>query len=681
MLELGQGTVTHEPTAAAWWRRDVQGLRAIAILAVVAFHAGLPLGGGFAGVDVFFVISGYVIGGLLVRGLLVNRGFPAKSFYLRRARRLLPAAALMIISVTLLSGVLLSPVGRTQQAAGDAAAAASTFLANAYFLFNTGGYFQPDAESNPFLHMWSLSVEEQFYFALPWLLTLTWGLSRRRRIRNLATAVALAAAISFGLSAIFTFSLVPESTPVVGPNLAEYPDWSQAFAFFSPVTRSWEFLLGVGVLLLSHRWEPRSRNALLLAGLGSLLLTLTFVLARPGVAFPGLWALVPTLGTAALILAGGARRPTKVTQVLTGRWLVRIGDLSYGWYLWHWPMIVFAQLWLPGLWPGVLGAVASLALALASRTWLEEPIRAKRALRSGRSMALAACLCIVVPLVGGLGLARTAERSWWREDVASIREVIEQPHLDTRSGCIDLQSVSEACLFSAQDAVGSILLVGDSTAGMYTEPLARIASDLGYNLKVATRNGCPIQSGFSSANAACQQFNQSVINDPQRYDLTVVVNSGSYAYGDDHTPSDDGIEAFSRSAAAAAKKMSKDNNRRVLVIAPIAQYGPIAFPDCLVPSVAMAVDYGCADLPASLVKGGRDRLASSLARQTAGRDDDVFLFDPSTVLCDKNRSCPGYRDGILLYRDRSHLSVPGSMLLIADLKEQIRRALGLPFGR
>ena len=147
-------------SAKPWYRPDVQGLRALAVLGVVAYHAGLPVRGGFVGVDVFFVISGFVIGGLLLRELQRKGRVSARTFYLRRARRLLPAVAVMSVLVVGLSAILISPLGQAQKSAGEAASAASIFLSNVYFFLGTGGCFQSTASSNPFLHTWSLSVEE-----------------------------------------------------------------------------------------------------------------------------------------------------------------------------------------------------------------------------------------------------------------------------------------------------------------------------------------------------------------------------------------------------------------------------------------------------------------------------------------------------------------------------------------
>ena len=230
--------------ASGWWRADVQGLRAVAVLGVVTFHAGLPVRGGFAGVDVFFVISGFVIGGLLLRELRATNRFSPSTFYVRRARRILPAAALMTVTVVAASTVLLSPLGNVQQSAGQAASAASVFLANAYFFLFTGGYFPQQTTANPFLYTWSLSVEEQFYFVLPWLLVLGWYLARISRRGTLTIIIVVAWIASVAANLMFTYHAIPASFPVFGSWFSGNPDLAASFVFYSPITRSWEFLTG-----------------------------------------------------------------------------------------------------------------------------------------------------------------------------------------------------------------------------------------------------------------------------------------------------------------------------------------------------------------------------------------------------------------------------------------------------
>lgn len=232
-------------------RADVQDLRAVAILLVVAYHAGLGLSGGFVGVDVFFVISGFVISGLLLREFDSRGEISLGSFYIRRIRRLFPALALMWIVTLLLSAVLLSPLGTVQPTTGRAASAASSFVANAYFFISTGGYFQPTAEANPFLHTWSLSVEEQFYVFLPVVLVLGLRLSRKRRRAPMVALIAGAFTLSFVANLAFSYDHLPQVRGL--RTMAAHPDIALRFAFYSPVTRAWEFLAGVLITLVCQR--------------------------------------------------------------------------------------------------------------------------------------------------------------------------------------------------------------------------------------------------------------------------------------------------------------------------------------------------------------------------------------------------------------------------------------------
>jgi len=220
----------------SWRRADIQGLRAIAVLAVIAYHAGLPIPGGFTGVDIFFVISGFVITEMLLRERKSRTQISLKNFYLRRFKRLMPALAVMVTFTVLASSLLLSTQG-PQQIAAQTGLGAMLFAANIVIAYTTGNYFDAPAESNPLLHTWSLSVEEQFYFIFPALLVAVWSINRLRYSKHAAT-------ITISLISLFSFGLA-----LIGSRGYGYLLGGNAWLieFYSPFTRIWEF--GVGALL------------------------------------------------------------------------------------------------------------------------------------------------------------------------------------------------------------------------------------------------------------------------------------------------------------------------------------------------------------------------------------------------------------------------------------------------
>jgi len=369
-------------------RHDIQGLRALAVLMVVAFHAGLPLPGGFVGVDVFFVISGFVITATLHREFTTTGRIRFGTFYLRRFKRLTPALALMVTAVVLFSTLALSPLGPLHVAA-QTAVGASLLCANIVIARTTGGYFDPPADTNPLLNTWSLSVEEQFYLVFPLVITGGWLLARgssRYRVAPIFL-VGVVALVSFGLA------VLDSSTPI-GPG--------ELVGFYSPLTRAWEFASGALLALstTAHFISITSRRSSLILGLiGVVALAASLWLISGTTPFPGVWTLLPVTGTMLLIAVGTARPDGAVTRVLSTGPLVRIGDWSYSLYLWHWPFIVFAGLlWPDEPWVLPAAGLAASVPALASYYWVEQPLR-RLTQRDRRRLTTLVATTIAVPLL------------------------------------------------------------------------------------------------------------------------------------------------------------------------------------------------------------------------------------------------------------------------------------------
>ena len=308
------------PANSADFRPDVQGLRAIAVAIVVAYHAGFVLDGGFVGVDAFFVISGFVITRMLLREGSTTGKFSFSNFYLRRVRRILPALAVALTG-TLLLGILLAPLG-AQTTAARTGIAASLINANSYLTKagGGGGYFGVDAAANPLLHTWSLAVEEQFYLVFPALLALAWRFGRRKRLNVHASSSRLligAIAISFALCLLLT-----------GRHLDPW-GYGRQIAFYAAAPRAWEFAAGALIAALPRQISARSSRTGLATGIAGLAIlgwaTLAF---SDATVFPGAAALVPVVGTMMLIAAGSAAK-NPVSTVLGTRPMRYIGDISY----------------------------------------------------------------------------------------------------------------------------------------------------------------------------------------------------------------------------------------------------------------------------------------------------------------------------------------------------------------
>ncbi|HEY4395554.1 MAG TPA: acyltransferase family protein, partial [Polyangia bacterium] len=382
---------------AGSYRPDVDGLRAVAVLGVIGFHAfPARLPGGFVGVDVFFVISGFLISGLVFRGLAAG-SFSAADFYARRIRRIFPGLVL-VLSACLAFGwyvLLADEFARL----GKQVAAGAGFVANLW-LWHEGDYFQGDAVTKPLLHLWSLGVEEQFYLLWPPLLVLAWRRSRRS-VPWIAALVTVASLVT---------------------NLAIVHRFPRA-AFYAPFSRFWELTAGGWLahakLGRSDGDENRQRaNAMSWLGIG--LIAASFAVVRETRAFPGAWAVLPTLG-ACLVIAAGPRAVVN-RWVLSHRALVAIGLLSYPLYLWHWPLLSFARI-VEGHRPEVglrLALIAaSFVVAQAITSLLERRVRRAR----GRRPLLVLATLAAVNLVGGLAIVRSKARP--RNSGNGVERIVE----------------------------------------------------------------------------------------------------------------------------------------------------------------------------------------------------------------------------------------------------------------
>jgi peptidoglycan/LPS O-acetylase OafA/YrhL len=391
----GDSPVTPQARQSGGFRADLEGLRGVAILLVLLFHAGIPgFAGGFVGVDVFFVLSGFLITGLLLREREQHGRVNLRAFYARRARRILPAAAVVLVITLIVAAFMVAPLDLPRFASDAAASALS--VGNIRFATQSVGYFSASESPSPFLHYWSLGVEEQFYLIWPAVLILAarWG--------RPAVGVAVALVLVFVTSLVAAIVITDISAP---------------WAFYSLPTRAWQLALG-GVLaavpLLSGSRNPNP----LLAGIGWLGLLAVVaagtVLISPDTAYPGVAAILPTLGTAALIASG--TRPGSPGAVLAVAPLRFLGRISFSLYLIHWPILILpaASLTLGAELPlaeRLLLCVAAIALAWLSWRFVEEPFHRGRlfAGRPNRVLALGTG-SIVVTAVFAIIVGLTATR-------------------------------------------------------------------------------------------------------------------------------------------------------------------------------------------------------------------------------------------------------------------------------
>lgn len=462
-MPLGHFAATTQP--ARGYRADIDGLRAVAVAAVVLFHAGVPgLSGGFAGVDIFFVISGFLIGAI-VDAETRSGTFRFAAFYARRARRILPALLAVCATTLALGLVLLSPdeLRRTAQSMVVALIGGS----NVWF-WHAAGYFSPDARAEPLLMTWSLGIEEQFYVCLPPLMLVLRRFGRGAMAGGIAALTAASLALSLA------------ATPF-------YPH----DAFYLLPTRAWE--LGAGVLLalwFADRALPGGRAAAVLAWGGAALVTATLLLVDEHVPFPGHAALLPVAGTAALI-AGG--RAWLARRVLGARPVVAVGLLSYSWYLWHWPLMALARVCAakaPPL-PMMLAIAAlSLVLAWASWRWVERPFRRARGSDAATLWRYAAVLAVALAVCG----ATIVAGGWPARLAPAAARTAQQLAGGTGGSCLagyegDRPNLSGECVVAGARA--GVALIGDSHAAALRPALLAQARARDAWFVQATKASCP----------------------------------------------------------------------------------------------------------------------------------------------------------------------------------------------
>ena len=663
------------------FRPDVQALRGIAVLGVVLYHARVVFPGGYAGVDVFFVISGFVIGRRLVAGLTSPRGLSFPSFYVRRARRLLPALGVLLASVLLLAP-LVAPigVGATSSITRRTGVAASLFSANVYLYKATQlGYFGAPARLNPLVHTWSLSVEEQFYLVVPALVLLAWRLGRRRARPVLALGTFAVLALALSLTACVLFSFRDAVGPLSGPE----------FAFFSPVTRAWEFLAGLVLILLPMAWlaGPRLRRVAVLVGLA--LIGASFVFYSDTTTFPGVAATVPVLGTFLVIYGGTGASEAGVHRDRSIAWrlLLWFGALSYSWYLWHWPLMVFAA----AFWPSgrsvtlVLAGALSLVPAWFSHRFLEQRLRQVTSPGLRPTVVLAAC-CIVMPLVAA-ALSVPLDAALGRRT-----DFVEQiaPHAaDQCNGSTPLgDRPADTCRWNSAGADRTVLLIGDSNASQLAEAVIGGTGARGMALQIAADPGCPFVDAAVSMpftdTTSCRDFVRESVtaieDDPP--DVVVIANSTDrYLSGDDVSLVDertgDRVVGHDAKADVFGSGLERVIGRleaagaEVVVVSVVPKPGLDWDPRQCSNLLLLTARDRCLPAPFAPSEDERLRRANGVEERAATRAG-ADLWNFNDAVCPDDR-CVGERDGSVVWRDGDHVSVATAEALVPLVDRNLRR--------
>ncbi|MDC0010734.1 acyltransferase [Porticoccaceae bacterium] len=609
------------------YRAEIDGLRAIAVIPVLLFHAGFELfSGGFVGVDVFFVISGYLITTILIEDLDKNR-FSIVSFYERRARRILPALFFMMFLSVPFAWLLMLP--DQLKSFSHSLAAVSLFSSNILF-WSESDYFAAVAEQKPLLHTWSLAVEEQFYLLFPLFLMLAWRFGKNR--------VFVMIAIMSGISLL----------------LSEWA-WrnSEVANFYLMPTRVWELFFGsIAAFWVQSRGVYKC-NILSLIGLSAIFYSIfAFNDATP---FPSAWALIPVVGTVLIILFSADE--TLSTRLLGKKIFVGIGLISYSAYLWHQPLFAFAKISSinsPTPETMVLLCIVSLALAYVSWRYVETPFRNKKRISRRNIFSLSLLGILGFITLGYIGHINDGfEGRFSHDSIALIRTAEPSPN---RSECH--HSMEESSLMKAPCTYfgvnPSVAVLGNSHGVELSYSLARKLSELNISLEQYTISGCRHDYGLGDETATvCGRWHSKVLKELQDSDAirTVIVSYRHEAYLEESRYLD-GLIDITQKLVAAGKTV-------ILVLqaplpgAEIDNFIRLSINSELEDVVGLQrLEWG------SLYKG-KDRLLAMLSEK-------VLVVDPADLFCD-TYSCLVVKDSRALYFDNNHMSLSGADLVAQEI--------------
>ena len=611
------------------YRADIDGLRAIAVLSVVGFHA-FPdwIFGGFIGVDIFFVISGFLISGIIF-GNLENNSFSYIEFYVRRIKRIFPALILVLVLSFAFGWYVLLPDEFQQLVKHEAAG--SSFISN-FILWYESGYFDNSADTKPLLHLWSLAIEEQFYIFWPLLLGLVW-----KHKWNFLTLTVSIAVISFALN-IYTVN----NNPIA--------------AFYSPLSRFWELMIG-GILayLTLHKPQHLPQRPNWQSAIGLLLIAVGILLINKERAFPGYWALIPGVGAFLIISAGSGAWLNR--NLLGNRLIVGIGLISYPLYLWHWPLLVFSKI-VMGRNLHVLERIAiiavSIGLAYLTYRLLENPIRKKSTSNKPATVLLIALVCILA-----VSLFSFVQNVKPRHKNASITKLLvaayDRDYPDGLKGKIIAGHLRRAYELKS-DLSQKTLFIGDSNMEQYYPRIDKLISENPGKFNSAIFIGnqglrCyPMYTMFITDSEQCSSVKEDITHLANDKDVEAVVLIFSwFAY--DHLIKDKtGYERLSQFISAISK------NKRFYLILNMPDGEELNPKNMFTGSRLRTLDTKNTDKVVFDYKGFLDRHKIFRTElENLAIKNGAIVIDPIKHLCRENK-CPVFdSEGNPLYWDEMHM--------------------------
>ena len=645
-------------------------MRAIAILVIVAYHAGLPgFPGGFIGVDIFFVISGFLITRNLIDESSSKNSIVLSRFWARRVRRLVPGLALMTIVTLIASSLIVSPFDMLQ--ISKEGASAGLYVSNIVFGFKAQNYFASNINKSPFLHTWSLGVEEQFYLLWPFVLyaALIWSRRSGIVIRRLALPIFVLI-----LGASFTINVV-------------LTDRGSTWAFFSLPTRAWEFALGGLLASIGVRKVP-SWCGLALGITGLAAIAYADLAFNDTTSYPGTNALWPVAGAGLVILAGqmtDSSNPTVIMKVLGTRSMRWIGRLSYSWYLWHWPFIVLAVLAVGNSSVSLRtgAALVSLGVAYVAFRTVENPLRFNRSLIQSSRRTFLLGLAITGVTLGTAGVAWELASASTPASYAELQSAALRVFFPRCSSAQTPQGISY-CAGGDLRSSTVVALVGDSHAATWFNELSVVAAKQHVRIAAFMTSGCPfipivvkpaIPNGPTSTSQCLAARTQGIHGLTELKPVGIILSEHDRQYlglildKNGSVPSEPVQVDLWRTAFKTFLHQMQDRGIRpgVILDDPTLPYEPA---ECVSRTQSLAA---CESSREAALSTGQSLMTADNGLLKA--DPSVPVLAPDSFLCDE-AGCPLELHGHLLYADTNHLTLGATQLMEPQLSQLLRSVSG-----
>ena len=668
------------------YRSEIDGLRALAVVPVILFHAGFELfGGGFIGVDVFFVISGYLITTIIIEDMENDR-FSFLYFYERRVRRILPALFFVILVCVPFAWMWLMP-GQMKDFS-QSIVAVTLFVSNLLF-WKESGYFDSAAEEKPLLHTWSLAVEEQYYVLFPIFLFLAWRLGKTR---------------------VFWIIVIMASLSLI---LSEWGSRNKVTAnFYLAPSRAWEIFAGSITAFVVQKKGVQKNETMSLLGL--LAIIFAFFFYDEKIPFPSFYTLIPVVGVVLLIMFGD--KETLVAKLLGSKLFVGIGLISYSAYLWHQPLFAFAKIRTLGEPPQLLMlvlAVFSLFLAFVSWRYIEKPFRNKKQYTRKHIFLLSAITLTILFTFGLIGHLNSGfEKRYSQELVKTLKDATVRDQSSFECFLKPEEDIAipshpiKGCKTYFLDNSASVMMVGDShldTVGIY---LQRELQKIGIGSYAVSYPGCPPFIGLyriaGGKSHKCNDYNKSMLDYAKLNGITDIILIAEFQHYLNGTPYDNGEGGIERKTngsvdtiEAMNKELLQNNSERILRVSETFRnqlsvlssefrlfvFGPVPEvgwkPSKYYAHKAVYEDAGLITHTHSFINY-KSRISNFINIIDSIDNDSLYFYDFSGLLCNKDTQRCAMNEGQkLLYRDENHLSMYGAKIVA---KEFIKK-FGISFSK